>query len=47
MNTVSVSVSIRERIAVAVSAAILLITVVYWIKQIADAMAMLRLAHGG
>jgi hypothetical protein len=37
----------REKIAVAVSAAILLITAVYWLLQIKDVIATLRTAYGG
>jgi hypothetical protein len=39
--------SLREKIALAVSGAIVLASVVYWIKQIGDVLEMLRLAHGG
>ena len=46
MNTAA-ALSLREKIAVSVSAAILLATAVYWIVQIRDVMEMLRLAHGG
>ena len=37
----------REKIAVAVSAAIVLATAVYWILQIKDVLATLKLAYGG
>ncbi len=37
----------REKIALAVSGAILVVSVIYWLKQISDALEMLRLAHGG
>ena len=38
---------IREKIALAVSGAILVTSAIYWIKQIGDALEMLKLAHGG
>jgi hypothetical protein len=37
----------REKIAVAVSAAIVLATAVYWLLQIKDVLATLKLAYGG
>jgi len=36
----------RERVAVGVSAAIILATAVYWLLQITDVIATLRLAYG-
>ena len=36
----------REKIAVAVSAAIVLVTIVYWLWQIKDVIATLRMAYG-
>ena len=36
----------REKIAVAVSAAIVLITAVYWVVQITGVIATLRMAYG-
>lgn len=36
----------REKIAVGVSAAIVLATAVYWLWQIKDVIATLRLAYG-
>ncbi len=41
-----VAVSTREKIAVAVSAAILLAAAVYWTVQILDVIATLKLAYG-
>jgi hypothetical protein len=38
--------STREKIAVGVSAAIILATAVYWLLQITDVIATLRLAYG-
>ena len=46
MNTVATS-STREKIALGVSGAILLVTVVYWVVQISDVLETLRLAYGG
>lgn len=46
MNTVA-TLSTREKIALGVSGAILLTTVVYWVLQVGDVMATLRLAYGG
>lgn len=37
----------REKIALAGSGAILIASVIYWIKQLSDAIEMLQLAHGG
>jgi hypothetical protein len=37
----------REKIAVGVSAAIVLATAVYWLLQITDVIATLRMAYGG
>lgn len=37
----------KEKIAVAVSAAIILATAVYWLWQIKDVIATLRMAYGG
>lgn len=36
----------RERIAAGVSAAILLATAIYWLLQIKDVIATLRMAYG-
>jgi hypothetical protein len=36
----------RERIAVVVSAAIVLATAVYWVLQVTDVIATLRMAYG-
>ena len=36
----------REKIAVGVSAAIVLATAVYWLLQITDVIATLRMAYG-
>ena len=36
----------REKIAVGVSAAIILATAIYWLWQIKDVIATLRLAYG-
>jgi len=38
--------SSREKIAVVVSAAIVLVTVVYWVLQVTDVLATLRVAYG-
>ncbi|MDY6948997.1 MAG: hypothetical protein SXG53_25155 [Pseudomonadota bacterium] len=38
--------SIREQIALAVSGAIVLATAVYWIVQVSDVIATLKLAYG-
>ena len=38
--------SSREKIAVGVSAAILLVTAVYWVLQVTDVLATLRMAYG-
>jgi hypothetical protein len=38
--------STREKIAVAASAAILIVSAVYWLWQIKDVIATLRLAYG-
>jgi len=38
---------IREKVAAAVSAAIILTAAVYWIVQIQGVREMLKLAHGG
>jgi hypothetical protein len=46
MNTVA-TVSTREKIALAVSGAIVLVTAVYWVLQISDVLETLRLAYGG
>ncbi|WP_157994261.1 hypothetical protein [Peristeroidobacter agariperforans] len=46
MNTTATS-STREKIALAVSGAILLGSAVYWVLQISDVLATLRLAYGG
>jgi type II secretory pathway component PulM len=46
MNTAA-ALSTREKIALAVSGAILLATVGYWVVQISDVIATLRLAYGG
>lgn len=40
------SFSLREKIAVAASAAIVLATVIYWIVQVRGVMEMLELAYG-
>ena len=36
----------REKIALAVGAAILIVSVIYWVNQILGVMEMLRLAYG-
>jgi hypothetical protein len=36
----------REKIALTVSAAILIVSVVYWVNQILGVMEMLKLAYG-
>lgn len=46
MNTVA-TLSTREKIALAVSGAIILASIVYWIVQIGDVRAALDLAYGG
>jgi type II secretory pathway component PulM len=46
MNTVA-TLSTREKIALAVSGAIVLVTAVYWVLQISDVLETLRLAYGG
>jgi hypothetical protein len=38
--------STREKIAIAISGAIVLAAVVYWIVQIVDVLAILELAYG-
>lgn len=45
MNTVA-ALSTREKIALGVSSAIVLVSVVYWLVQISDVIATLRLAYG-
>lgn len=45
MNTVA-ALSTREKIALGVSGAIVLVSVVYWLVQISDVIATLRLAYG-
>jgi len=45
VNTVA-TLSTREKIALGVSGAILLTTVVYWVLQIAGVLETLRLAYG-
>ena len=45
MNTVA-TLSTREKIALGVSGAIVLVTVVYWALQISDVLETLRLAYG-
>lgn len=45
MNTVT-ALSTREKIALGVSGAIVLATVVYWLAQIGDVIEELRLAYG-
>lgn len=37
----------RETIALVISAAMILVSVVYWIIQISDVMETMRLANGG
>jgi hypothetical protein len=44
---VAPTLSTREKIAAGVSAAIVLVTVVYWLLQIKDVIATLRMAYGG
>jgi hypothetical protein len=44
---VATQLNTREKIAVAVSAAIVLATAVYWILQIKGVLATLKLAYGG
>jgi len=44
---VAAGVGTREKIAVAVSAAIVLATLIYWAVQISGVIETLRLAHGG
>jgi type II secretory pathway component PulM len=46
MNTVA-ALSTREKIALAVSGAIVLVSVVYWVMQIGDVIEALKLAYGG
>ena len=46
MNTVA-TLSTREKIALAVAGAIVLVTAVYWVLQISDVLETLRLAYGG
>jgi hypothetical protein len=43
---VAPALSTREKIAVGVSAAIILATAVYWLSQITDVIATLRMAYG-
>jgi hypothetical protein len=38
--------STREKVAIGISAAIVLATVIYWITQIAGVVEMLNLAYG-
>jgi hypothetical protein len=38
--------SIREKVAIVVSSAIIVAAVVYWIVQIVDVLAILELAYG-
>ena len=38
--------STREKVAAGVSAAVVLVTMVYWITQIAGVVEMLKLAYG-
>ena len=45
MNTVA-TLSTREKIALAVSGAIVVVTVVYWGLQVSDVLETLRLAYG-
>jgi hypothetical protein len=45
MNAIA-ALSTREKIALAVSGAILVVTAVYWIAQISDVIATLKLAYG-
>jgi hypothetical protein len=45
MNTVAV-LSTREKIALGVSGAIVLASVVYWLLQISDVIETLKLAYG-
>ena len=44
---VATKLNAREKIAVAVSAAIVLAIAVYWLVQIKDVLATLKLAYGG
>ena len=44
---VATKLNTREKIAVAVSTAIVLATAVYWLFQIKDVLATLKLAYGG
>jgi type II secretory pathway component PulM len=49
MDTVAARVetlSTREKIALAVSGAIVLATAIYWIVQISDVIATLKMAYG-
>lgn len=47
MTTIETKLSGREKIAVGLSAAIVLTIAVYWLLQIKDVLATLKLAHGG
>jgi hypothetical protein len=38
---------LREKIAIAVSASIVLGSVVYWVLQVLDVIATLKMAYGG
>jgi hypothetical protein len=38
--------SIREKVAIAISGAIIIAAIVYWIVQIVDVLAILELAYG-
>ena len=38
---------LREKIALALSAAVVLASIVYWVLQILDVIATLKLAYGG
>lgn len=38
--------TIREKVAATVAGAVILVTVIYWITQIAGAIEMLKLAYG-
>lgn len=49
MNTIAIQVghlSTREKIALAVSGAIVLASLVYWIVQVSDVIETLKLAYG-
>lgn len=46
MNTVA-NLSTREKIALGVSGAIVLASLIYWLVQVSDVIATLKLAYGG